>query len=366
MWWNPGHIQDALGGLQPTDHYEDVETKRRLNNIIHVSGLIDHLTPVKARPATKAELRLVHTAEHIENIQKLSSDSSKGYQTIGHDASMSHGGFEIAALAAGASIALTDAALDGRITNGYALTRPPGHHAEPDRAMGYCVFNNIAIAAKHALENRDLKRVAVVDYDVHHGNGTQKAFYEDDRVLFISLHQDSNYPIGSGPITDVGAGAGTGYTINVPLPPGSGSGAYRAAFDRVVVPALDALQPELILVSSGFDASFRDPLSAQMCGSHDYRYFTSVMKAAAARHCGGKLLFFHEGGYSAYYVPFCGLAVVEELAGVETGVVDPELEEHCKRWGYQDLQPWQDALIQRAEEGPLALLKQQLQQRASN
>jgi len=356
MWHNPGYVQDALHGLQPTPHFEDVETKRRLNNVIHYSGLIDKVDQLKARPATTAELCLVHTPNYVEYVQALSDDTSKGCHTVGHDLSMAPGGYEIAALAAGGSIAMVDAALDGRITNGYALTRPPGHHAEPDKGMGYCIFNNIAIAAQHALTNRGLQCVAIVDYDVHHGNGTQRAFYDDDRVLFISLHQDSNYPIASGPITDTGSGPGTGFTLNVPLPPGSGSGAYRAAFDRVVAPALDAYKPELILVSSGFDASFRDPLSAQMCGSHDYRYFTHVMKAAAAKHCGGKLLFLHEGGYSAFYVPFCGLAVIEELTGVQTAVVDPELEEHCKRWGYQDLQPWQDALIKQVEDGPLALL----------
>lgn len=254
---------------------------------------------------------------------------------------------------------MVDAALDGTITNGYALLRPPGHHAECDKGMGFCIFNNVAVAAAHALEVRGLQRIAVVDYDVHHGNGTQQIFWEDDRVLLISLHQDSNYPLHSGPVTDVGAGKGAGFTINVPLPPGSGSGAYRGAFDQVVTPALDAFQPQLILVSSGFDAAFLDPLASQMCSSDDYRYFTKVMSAAAQKHCQGKLLAFHEGGYSEFYVPFCGLAVLEEMAGFKTGAKDPVLED-AQQWGYQGMQLWQQAVIDKVKEGPLALLEEKM------
>jgi acetoin utilization deacetylase AcuC-like enzyme len=176
----------------------------------------------------------------------------------------------------------------------------------------------------------------------------------------ISLHQDSNYPLNSGPITDVGEAKGEGYTINVPLPPGSGSGAYRAAFERVVLPALEAYKPQMIFVSAGFDAAFLDPLSAMMLGSDDYRFFGKVLSEAADRLCGGKLLALHEGGYSAILVPFCGLAFVEAISGEKTEIVDPFLSS-SDAWGYQSLQPWQDALITTVEDGPLALLRDKVE-----
>ncbi|KAF8062643.1 histone deacetylase-like amidohydrolase [Scenedesmus sp. PABB004] len=325
MWHNPGAMQNAGKGLEPVEHFENADTKRRLNNLVHASGLIDALVQVKPRPASREELTRVHTPDYVDAVAALSRDSSKGMHRVGPEVSMAPGGYEIAALAAGGSLALVDAALRGDIEGGYALVRPPGHHARAAQGMGFCIFNNIALAAMHALSTHGLERVAIVDYDVHHGNGTQEAFWEDPRVLFVSLHQDSNYPIGSGAMSETGAGAGAGTTLNVPLPPGSGSGAYRAALDRIVAPALDAFAPQLILVSAGFDASFYDPLAAQMCTSEDYRYFTRVLAAAAARHCGGRLLHFHEGGYSSFYVPFCGLAVLEELSGAATTVVDPGL-----------------------------------------
>lgn len=235
--------------------------------------------------------------------------------------------------------------LSGRATNAYALIRPPGHHAEPDKAMGFCFFNNIAIAARYAQAKYSVRKVAIVDFDVHHGNGTQTIFWEDPSVLFISLHQDSNYPIGRGLATERGQGKGHGFNINVPLPPGSGRGAYAAAMDRVVVPALNAFGPDLILVSSGFDASYLDPLSSMMASSDCYRAMASKLVAAAAKHCAGRLIFLHEGGYSEVYVPYCGLAVMEALSGIQSGVKDPMIEE-VYNYGYQELQAHQDLVIQ--------------------
>jgi acetoin utilization deacetylase AcuC-like enzyme len=237
--------------------------------------------------------------------------------------------------------------LTGRATNAYALIRPPGHHAEPDKAMGFCFLNNVAIAARYAQAKYSVRKVAIVDFDVHHGNGTQKIFWEDPSVLFISIHQDSNYPIGTGLATERGEGPGHGFTINVPLPPGSGRGAYAAVTDQVVVPALDAFIPDLILASSGFDASFLDPLSSMMASSEDFRNITHKLVTAAAKHCAGRLIFMHEGGYSEVYVPYCGLAVVEALSGLDSGVKDPMLEDVYNR-GYQELQAHQDLVIQRS------------------
>src|SRR5205807_9423614 len=163
--------------------------------------------------------------------------------------------------------ATLEAVWNGEVDNAYALTRPPGHHAEAGEGRGFCVFANIAVAVRYAQEELGVGRAAIVDWDVHHGNGTEHAFYDDPSVLAISLHQDNNYPPNSGAITDTGSGAGEGYNINVPLPAGSGVGAYVAAFERAVVPALRAYQPELIIIASGLDASAMDPLASMMMTS---------------------------------------------------------------------------------------------------
>ena len=231
--------------------------------------------------------------------------------------------------------------------NAYALVRPPGHHAERDTGRGFCIFANVAIAATHARQVRGLERVAVVDWDVHHGNGTEHAFYDDPSVLTISIHQDNNYPPNSGAMTDTGSGAGQGYNINVPLPAGSGVGAYVATFERVVAPALRNYRPELIIVASGLDASAMDPLASMMMTSDGYRKLTQVMLGVAHEVCGGRLVMCHEGGYSPAYVPFCGLAIMEELAGVRTELADPLLD-LLASFGGQDLQPHQEAVLREA------------------
>ena len=179
--------------------------------------------------------------------------------------------------------------------------------------MGFCIFNNIAISAEYARAKYNARKICIVDYDVHHGNGTQEHFYERDDVLFISIHQDGNYPLKSGSMKEIGSGRGEGKTINVPLPPGSGHGAYMEAFKSVVTPAVNAFAPDLILVSSGFDASYMDPLARMMLSSESFRLMARSLVALADTHCRGRIAFFHEGGYSEVYVPFCGLAVVEEL-----------------------------------------------------
>lgn len=347
LWHNPGNLGNLQTFVQPTQHWEHTETKRRLQNLLSVSGLLDTFTQLRPRPATVKEITRVHTSDYVQSVQDMSRDYSKGFHTAGDACTFAPGGFDLAALSAGGAIVATDAVLSGAVRNAYALVRPPGHHAERDTGMGFCVFNNVAIAALHALHEHGLSRVAIVDFDVHHGNGTQHIFEEDDRVLFISLHQDSNYPARSGAVTEVGTGKGTGYTVNVPLPPGSGSGAYRTAFEQVVVPALDAFAPELLLVSAGYDASYMDPLASMMLSSEDYRWMTEQLMAVAARHCEQRMVCLHEGGYSELYVPFCGLAVMEQLSGERTKVNDPFLEE-VQGWGYQSLQPHQLAVIDQA------------------
>jgi acetoin utilization deacetylase AcuC-like enzyme len=193
-----------------------------------------------------------------------------------------------------------------------------------------------------------VNRVAIVDWDVHHGNGTQDAFYDDAQTLTISIHQDNCYPKGTGKLTERGEGAGQGYNINVPLPPGSGHGAYLATFDRVVVPALERFRPDLIVVASGLDANGCDPLARMMCYADTYREMTARLMSSAKALCGGKLVVCHEGGYSPQVVPFAALAIIEQLSGCKTDVIDP-LSGHIATFAGQDLQPHQDAVIAAVE-----------------
>ncbi|WP_131740541.1 class II histone deacetylase [Actinomadura roseirufa] len=307
------------GHLEPLRHPDHPDTKRRFRNLVEVSGLLERLVPLTPRPATEAELLRVHTPGHLARLRERSEagggDAGDGESPFGA------GSYEIARLAAGGVVTAVDAVLDGTVANAYALVRPPGHHAVADRGIGFCMLGNVAVAAAHARA-RGLARVAVVDWDVHHGNGTQALFEADPSVLTISLHQDGLFPPGSGAVTERGTGPGEGFTVNVPLPPGSGTGAYLEAFEKVVEPAVRAFDPDLLLVASGFDASAYDPLARMALHSGSYRLLTERVLGLA----GGRVVVAHEGGYSPEYVPFCGLAVVETLAGFRTPVVDPFLD----------------------------------------
>jgi acetoin utilization deacetylase AcuC-like enzyme len=307
-------------GAQPFPHIESPESKSRLNSMIHVSGLIDHLVRLAPRSAAEEDLLRVHTSEYVASVRAKSAvgggDGGDGITPFGA------GSYEIARLAAGGTIAAVEAVLEGRADNAYALVRPPGHHALPGTGMGACLFANIAIAVEWARVHSGVRRVAVVDWDVHHGNGTQSIFEADPDTLAISLHQEQLFPFGSGLLEETGVGDGVGATINVPFPAGTGNGGYVEAVRDVVIPALQAFAPELIVVASGFDASALDPLGNQVVTSSGYRAMTRLLIDVADKVCGGRLVFSHEGGYSPIYVPFCGLAVLEELSGVRTGVDD--------------------------------------------
>ena len=306
---------DPAAGLQPYSHFEHPDTKRRMHELVVVSGLIDHLVRVPTREATDEEILRVHSPEHLERI-RTQSELPKGGDAGDGISPFGRGGLSIARRAAGAVIECVDAVLAGTVADAYALVRPPGHHAVADSGMGFCIFNNVAIAVEHARTVRGVARIAVVDWDVHHGNGTQSMFYADPDVLTVSIHQDNVFPPRSGAVDERGEGAGRGCAINIPLPPGTGDGGYLHAFDEVIVPAVRAFRPDLVVVSSGFDAGGMDPLARQMVTSEGFAAFTRRVLDVAAECCAGRVVMAHEGGYNPVFVPFCGLAVLQEMTGV--------------------------------------------------
>jgi len=227
--------------------------------------------------------------------------------------------------AAGGGVALVDEILRGEVARGVALLRPPGHHARRDEAMGFCLLNNVAVAAAHALAS-GLSRVAIVDWDVHHGNGTQEMFFGDPRVLFASLHQWPFYP-GTGNAAEIGEGDGRGFTVNVPLSAGAQGGDYAAAFDRVVLPIVDAYQPELLLVSAGFDAHRDDPLGNMRLDAPTYAWMTAELLRIAERTAAGRMALFLEGGYDLGALETSLAACLEILGKKRQAPCHPEAAE---------------------------------------
>ena len=308
----------ATGGLP-----ENPETKRRLKNLIAVTGLERDLVMTGARPADRGDLLRVHPASYLDEFKALSDDTGG---ELGRRTPFGPGGFEVAAQSAGLALGALRAVLRGEMDNAYALSRPPGHHALPDFPNGFCLLANIAIAIRAVQAEGLAKRVAVLDWDVHHGNGTEAIFYDDPDVLTVSLHQDRNYPMDTGAFADRGAGAGQGYNLNIPLPPGTGHDGYLAALDRLALPAIRAFAPDVIIVACGYDAAANDPLGRMLATAETFRQMTQRTMALANDLCGGKLLLVHEGGYSETYVPFCGHAVLEALSGSSVTAPDPFAE----------------------------------------
>lgn len=328
FWHHGGHYALTMpaGGLvqpMPAGLPENPETKRRLLNLMQVTGLFGDLRTGSAPAATWTDLARVHPEGFLRRFKAL-SDAGGG--ELGLRTPFGRGGFEIAALSAGLAKGALYDVLTGRAANAYALSRPPGHHCLPEFPNGFCLLANIAIAIEAALAEGLTERVAVVDWDVHHGNGTEAIFYDRPEVLTISLHQDRNYPMDTGDVADRGAGAGLGANMNIPLPPGTGHAGYLEAMERLVVPALYAFQPDAIVVACGYDAAAVDPLSRMMATADTFRQFTRMAMEAAADLCDGRLTLVHEGGYSEAYVPFCGHAVLEELSGSRITAPDPMAE----------------------------------------
>ena len=307
--------------LQENGSIESPESKRRFKNLLEKSGLMDQLVQVKPVMASREQLEYFHTKRHIENVKKLSK--GRGGE-CGDSTFVGHGSYEIAKLAAGGAITGVETVMESDVINtAYVLTRPPGHHAMADEGMGFCIFNNAVIAAKYAKAKKGVKKILILDWDVHHGNGIEDAFYEDEDVLCISIHQEGLEPIGRGNMEDRGSGKGVGTTINIPLYAGSGDLVYQYAFEQVVIPATERFKPELIIVAAGQDANIFDPLGRMMVSAGAYGQMAKVTKELAEKYAKGRLVCVHEGGYCPVYVPFCSHAIVEEISGIRTDVFDP-------------------------------------------
>jgi acetoin utilization deacetylase AcuC-like enzyme len=317
-------MRDGSFTLAPEPHPSSVFITQRIKQFLDGSGLTAQMEPLPARAATEDELMVYHTRAYIDGIRAMTRGGplQGEWGTADIDTPLSEGSFEAALYAAGGAINAASAVMRGDVANAYALLRPPGHHAMKRRAMGFCVFGNVVVAAHAVRKAFGLERIMVVDWDVHHGNGTQDAFYDDPGVLFLSLHQHNWYPKLSGELEQVGSGKGIGYTVNIPLPAGTGDRGYRAAFEQIVLPIGLQYRPQLILISAGQDASWLDPLAQMMMSMSGFRQLSSFMLSLADEVCDGRIVMLQEGGYSAAYVPYCTIAAVEPLVGVDLGIVD--------------------------------------------
>ncbi len=249
---------------------------------------------VAPRAATRQELAWNHDPAYIERISRTAG--VEHYQ-LDPDTSTSAYSWEAAIKAAGGLFVLVDEVMERRAANGFGLVRPPGHHAERDRAMGFCLFNNVALAAHYAMNIHGLERILIVDWDLHHGNGTQHSFYDDDRVLYFSTHQFPYYP-GTGRLEEAGSGKGEGYTVNVPMSAGKGDQEYYAVFSRLLRPICLEFKPELILVSAGFDIYRDDPLGGMMVSADGFGLLAASILQMARDTCDGRVIFTLEGGYN--------------------------------------------------------------------
>jgi len=329
--WHQQGVMPLGSDAEPYPGPDTPETKRRIYSLVQTSGLGERLTPLSPRLATEAELLRLHEPAYVERVKAV---SAAGGGPVGESVSIGDGGFFVATLAAGGCLAAVDAVLEGRVDNAYALVRPAGHHAEKGRGRGFCVFGNTALAAMHAKAAHDVARVAIIDWDVHHGNGTEDAFYGDPETLTISLHQDGNYPIDRGGMEDLGDGPGEGANINIPLPPGSGHEAYVDSIEKIVLPALQRFRPDLVLIASGVDASARDPMGRMLLSGETFRVMTRALLTSAEDLCDGRLVACHEGGYAPTHAPFCTLSILETMVGHRTGITDPLAERLARTAGH--------------------------------
>jgi acetoin utilization deacetylase AcuC-like enzyme len=300
---------------------EHLESPCRLKSTISRLGetkLLDRLVAVSPCAATEADLTLIHYPQYIHKIKQI---AESGGGELDSETIISADSYEAAIYAVGGTIRAVDAVMDGQVDQAFALVRPPGHHATPGQGMGFCLFNNIAIAAKHLLTRRKVERLAIIDFDVHHGNGTQTAFYSDPRVLYASLHQYPLYP-GTGHMAETGVGEAAGTKVNIPLPAGCGDAEYLLAFEKVIVPSIRRFDPQFILVSAGYDSHWLDTISTMQVSIEGFVKMIHTIRSIAREVCNNRLVLVLEGGYNLVALPASIEATFSELLGNEPAV-DP-------------------------------------------
>ncbi len=325
-----GFVYDPIYLKHDTgSHVENFRRLEAITSHLEQTGLTQQLTPIKPRPATIDELSLVHHKQYISSIQEA---AQRGGGWLDMDTVMSADSYDVALYAAGGAIKATEAVMNGEINSAFALVRPPGHHATPQRAMGFCLFNNVAIAAKYALA--ECERIIIIDFDVHHGNGTQEAFYDNPQVLYISTHQYPHYP-GTGSTGETGSGTAKGTTVNIPLPGGCGDAEYQQVFEQIVVPATRRFKPQLILVSAGYDPHWADKLALMQVSVTGFARMVEVIKGLAGELCGGRLVLSLEGGYDITALAASVRATFDVLLG-KADIEDP-IGQTQQKWTAPDL-----------------------------
>jgi acetoin utilization deacetylase AcuC-like enzyme len=300
-------------------HPEHAGRLEAVVDLLKQTDVWDELNHLSAEAASLEQLQLVHQKRYLDAIATTAHLDKTSYW--GADTYITPNSYELARLAVGGVLAVVDCVMKNEADNGIAAVRPPGHHATPATAMGFCLFSNIAIAARYALQTYNLQQVAIVDFDVHHGNGTQDALYDTSQVLFVSSHQSPFYP-GTGLVNEIGIGEGRGYTLNMPLPAGTGDKGIKRLYENIVAAVLRRYKPQLILVSAGFDAHFVDPLASLQLSLGGYDQLTRLLMGLADELCEGKIIFVMEGGYDLTALSYGWLNIANALLGKDT-VNDP-------------------------------------------
>lgn len=329
--WDDRYLRHDVGDMkyvfkngEEMGVFSEFENPKRavvIKEMLEKTGLLEKMSPYVPYQAKEEDLLRVHTKEHIERINEA---CTKGIREVGPEAFVISISEEVARLSAGGAMKAVDVCMSEEdIQQAYALIRPPGHHAERDQAMGFCLYNNVAVAASYVLEKYDAKKVLVLDWDVHHGNGTEEIFYERDDVLVLSIHEDGYFPLQSGAVESLGRGRGEGYNINIPLPPLTGDEGYELTFEEIIEPVVQQYKPDIILVSAGQDANALDPLARMMVLRSGFRYMGRKIRELAAQYANGRLAVLQEGGYSLPYLPIATLGVLEGLMDVEVDWEDP-------------------------------------------
>jgi acetoin utilization deacetylase AcuC-like enzyme len=299
-------------------HPENRVRLERIVALLQATHVWERLEPVPARPVDRQQLAQVHRPAYIDRVRAM---AERGGGQLDPDTYVCAASFQAALTAAGGTLEAALAVVDGRVQNAFALVRPPGHHATPEHGMGFCLFGNVALAARLACLERGLERVAIVDFDVHHGNGTQAMTEDDPAICYISTHQHPLYP-GTGMVREVGRGPAAGTLVNIPLSPGAGDRSFRAVYEKVVFPIVRRFAPQLLLVSAGFDAHWSDPLANLALSLIGYGWLTRSLVALAGEVCDGRIVFVLEGGYQLDVLSYGVLNTFRALLGVDE-VEDP-------------------------------------------